>query len=163
MRTLSTLTAAAAILPAVLSTQIPISDGPSTQSKNPFTGDFNNYVDELMDEWKLAGMAVAVIDGDDTFTHVRTSHLTHTKSIMKHTLTKTPGIRTLQPPRHKSHARNTLVRWINNQSPARGLALPPHPHKCVPSPQRRLVHAYLLHHPGRLRPARRMGDGASHA
>ncbi|KHN95705.1 Beta-lactamase/transpeptidase-like protein [Metarhizium album ARSEF 1941] len=72
-RTMSRLMVAAVVsLPAALSAQMPLShslSGPA--SKSPFTGDFGRYVEGLMDEWKLAGMAVAVVDGDDVFTKVR--------------------------------------------------------------------------------------------
>lgn len=70
-RTVSKLMVAAAVLPTILSAQIPVSSPLSAQTgKGPFTGDFNSHVEGLMDEWKLAGMAVAVIDGDDVFTEV---------------------------------------------------------------------------------------------
>ena len=70
-RIVSALVAAAVILPAAFSAQVPISKPPSVQAdKNPFTGNFNKYVEGVMDGWKLAGMAVAVIDGDDVFTEV---------------------------------------------------------------------------------------------
>ncbi|KAK2590160.1 hypothetical protein QQS21_012156, partial [Conoideocrella luteorostrata] len=58
--------------------QIPISEGDfgggkpaivgESRDKSPFTGDFDRYVEGVMDEWKLAGMAVAVVDGEDVFT-----------------------------------------------------------------------------------------------
>ncbi|KJK80157.1 hypothetical protein H634G_04396 [Metarhizium anisopliae BRIP 53293] len=68
-RTVSKLMVAAAVLPTILSAQIPVSSPLSAQTgKSPFTGDLNSHVEGLMDEWKLAGMAVAVIDGDDVFT-----------------------------------------------------------------------------------------------
>ncbi|KAM3561894.1 hypothetical protein ARSEF4850_002984 [Beauveria asiatica] len=35
---------------------------------NPFTQDFNQYVKDLMDEWKVPGMSVAVIDDDQVYT-----------------------------------------------------------------------------------------------
>ncbi|KAM4057408.1 beta-lactamase [Hirsutella rhossiliensis] len=34
----------------------------------PFTRDFSAYVEQVMDEWKVPGLAIAVIDGDDVFT-----------------------------------------------------------------------------------------------
>lgn len=70
-RTVPLLAAAAVFLPTAFSAQSPISNALSVKTdKNPFTGDFNKFVDGVMDEWKLAGMAVAVIDGDDVFTEV---------------------------------------------------------------------------------------------
>ncbi|TWU76429.1 hypothetical protein ED733_006955 [Metarhizium rileyi] len=65
--------AAVVNLPAALSAQTPLSNPVPAQTNHssPFTDDLNSYVEDLMDEWKLAGMAVAVIDGDDVFTEVR--------------------------------------------------------------------------------------------
>lgn len=40
----------------------------------PFTGDFSAYVEQVMDEWKVPGLAIAVIDGDDVFTQASTVH-----------------------------------------------------------------------------------------
>ncbi|KAF4462974.1 beta-lactamase [Fusarium albosuccineum] len=35
---------------------------------DPFTPDLADFILETMDEWKLAGISIAVVDGDDTFT-----------------------------------------------------------------------------------------------
>jgi hypothetical protein len=42
-------------------------------NKNPFNADFNSYVNDLLDEWKVAGMSIGVVDGDNVYTRV--SHL----------------------------------------------------------------------------------------
>lgn len=39
-------------------------------SANPFTEKFNSYVAELMEEWKVPGFSIAVVDGDDVFSKV---------------------------------------------------------------------------------------------
>lgn len=39
-------------------------------SANPFTEKFNSYVAELMEEWKVPGFSIAVVDGDDIFSKV---------------------------------------------------------------------------------------------
>jgi CubicO group peptidase (beta-lactamase class C family) len=40
-------------------------------SQNPFNDDLGNFVDNVMERWKIPGMSVAVIDGDDVYTEVR--------------------------------------------------------------------------------------------
>lgn len=39
-------------------------------SANPFTDGFNSYVAELMEEWKVPGFSIAVVDGEDIFAKV---------------------------------------------------------------------------------------------
>lgn len=45
---------------------------------SPLTGEFGRYIDGLLEEWHVPGLAVGVVDGDDTWTEVRraggTSH-----------------------------------------------------------------------------------------
>ncbi|KPM41382.1 hypothetical protein AK830_g5215 [Neonectria ditissima] len=38
-----------------------------TQMADPFTPDLVDFIHETLDEWKLAGLSVAVVDGDDVF------------------------------------------------------------------------------------------------
>lgn len=42
----------------------------SSSSSSPFTDDLTGYVNEVMDEWKVPGLAIAVIDGGHTYTEV---------------------------------------------------------------------------------------------
>lgn len=37
---------------------------------NPLTAEFGRYVTDLMDEWKVPGLSVAVIDGDEVYSQV---------------------------------------------------------------------------------------------
>lgn len=37
---------------------------------DPFTPDFKRFVNETIDEWKLAGISIAVVDGDEVFSKV---------------------------------------------------------------------------------------------
>jgi hypothetical protein len=37
---------------------------------NPFKPKLVDFIVETRDEWKLAGLSIAVVDGDDTFTKV---------------------------------------------------------------------------------------------
>ncbi|KAJ6785600.1 hypothetical protein PWT90_00472 [Aphanocladium album] len=36
-------------------------------SSNPFNDDLGDFVSDVMDRWKIAGMSVAVVDGDDVY------------------------------------------------------------------------------------------------
>ena len=38
--------------------------------KDPFTPEFSDFVTKTIDEWKVAGIAIGVIDGDDVFSKV---------------------------------------------------------------------------------------------
>ncbi|KJZ75351.1 hypothetical protein HIM_05277 [Hirsutella minnesotensis 3608] len=40
---------------------------PETTSENPFTKDFKDYVKQVMKDWKVPGMSIAVVDGDQVF------------------------------------------------------------------------------------------------
>lgn len=46
----------------------------SSTGKNPLTGDFVNFVKDNMDYWKIPGMAIAVVDGQDVFSEVCAFH-----------------------------------------------------------------------------------------
>ena len=37
---------------------------------DPFTPELSEFVNKTIDEWKVAGIAIGVIDGDDVFTKV---------------------------------------------------------------------------------------------
>jgi len=37
---------------------------------DPFTPEFSEFVTKKIDEWKVAGIAIGVIDGDDIFSKV---------------------------------------------------------------------------------------------
>ena len=42
----------------------------SSSSSSPFTDDLTWYVNEVMDEWKVPGLAIAVINGGHVHTEV---------------------------------------------------------------------------------------------
>lgn len=52
--------------------QIPLDNRPLATVKHgdPFTNDFAKFVDGVMEDWKVPGMSIAVIDGDDVYTEV---------------------------------------------------------------------------------------------
>lgn len=52
------------------SEQKPISEQGSTASGNPLTDEFGDFVREQLEKWKVPGVALAVIDGDDVYTEV---------------------------------------------------------------------------------------------
>lgn len=43
-----------------------------TGSKNPFDDDLGSFIDEVMQRWKIPGMSVAIVDGDDVYAEVGT-------------------------------------------------------------------------------------------
>lgn len=73
----------------VLAEQKPLHDGAAAKrGKNPFTSSFKTYVESLLDEWKVAGMSIGVVDGDDVFTEVRRCLIITIQ--LTNTLTKPP-------------------------------------------------------------------------
>ncbi|OAR02021.1 hypothetical protein LLEC1_01619 [Akanthomyces lecanii] len=42
----------------------------SSDPKSPFTSDFDEYVQQLLDEWKVAGLAIGVVDSKESYTKV---------------------------------------------------------------------------------------------
>ncbi len=40
------------------------------QNASPFTKDFDALVKELLEEWHVPGIAIAVVDGDETWSKV---------------------------------------------------------------------------------------------
>ncbi|KAK0617098.1 beta-lactamase/transpeptidase-like protein [Immersiella caudata] len=64
---ISTLVAGAATVGAALATQKPIVDTKDKRRTNPFTSDFKKQTLNLMVKWHVPGLAIAVIDGNDTF------------------------------------------------------------------------------------------------
>lgn len=43
---------------------------PGLPAKTPFNDDFGNFVDSVLNDFKVPGMSVAVIDGNQTFSKV---------------------------------------------------------------------------------------------
>lgn len=48
--------------------QVPMSG--ENMKQNPLTEDFGVYVKELLNEWKVPGVSVAVVNGEETFSQV---------------------------------------------------------------------------------------------
>ncbi|XWW98537.1 hypothetical protein V2A60_006537 [Cordyceps javanica] len=50
--------------------QVPLNHFQSIESpgRNPFTSQFDNYVEGLLDEWKVAGLAIGIVDSQDSYT-----------------------------------------------------------------------------------------------
>ncbi|KAJ4152924.1 hypothetical protein LMH87_009442 [Akanthomyces muscarius] len=63
---LSLSLAAAATFPHGLDRQKPLAIA-TTSARNPFDDDLRNFIDDLMERWKIPGMSVAVVDGDDVY------------------------------------------------------------------------------------------------
>lgn len=53
--------------------QKPIAYQEHTAGGSPLTSEFSEFVLERLDEWKVPGVAVAVIDGDEIYTEVSTT------------------------------------------------------------------------------------------
>lgn len=49
-------------------------------SDSPFTDSFADFVGAIMDEWKVPGLSIAVIDGHDIYTEVQTPHQSYEHS-----------------------------------------------------------------------------------
>ncbi|KAJ3492594.1 hypothetical protein NLG97_g5283 [Lecanicillium saksenae] len=51
------------------SAQLPLTyhDGPSSFSRDPFTSEFGDYVDKLLEEWKVAGLAIGIVDSQQSY------------------------------------------------------------------------------------------------
>ena len=67
---LRTLLSLAAIAGAAIGTQKPIG-GPGAKSRDPFTPDFDDFLDGVLKDWKVAGASIAVVDGDKVYAKVR--------------------------------------------------------------------------------------------
>jgi CubicO group peptidase (beta-lactamase class C family) len=57
--------------------QKPIASQEHTTGGNPLTSEFAKLVLEGLDEWKVPGVAVAVIDGDEVYAEVSVAYYTH--------------------------------------------------------------------------------------
>jgi hypothetical protein len=42
----------------------------NASGKNPFTKEFGTFVRDILEEWKVPGMSLAVIDGEDIYAEV---------------------------------------------------------------------------------------------
>lgn len=42
-------------------------------AKSPFTDDFGDFVQKQLERWHTPGVSIAVIDGDDVYSQVRTN------------------------------------------------------------------------------------------
>lgn len=52
--------------------QEPLGVKDSHAGHNPLNDDIAEFIGEVMDRWKIAGMSVAVVDGDDVYSQVNT-------------------------------------------------------------------------------------------
>ncbi|PHH89700.1 hypothetical protein CDD83_5481 [Cordyceps sp. RAO-2017] len=52
---------------ALVAAQKPVTSVQSPQGRNPLTDEFSSFVNDKLDEWKVPGMSVAVIDGQDVY------------------------------------------------------------------------------------------------
>lgn len=55
-----------------MAAQKPISGGGGGgEEQGPLTEEFGSYIEGLLEEWHVPGLAIGVVDGDDTYTEVR--------------------------------------------------------------------------------------------
>lgn len=47
------------------------------QDRSPFSQDFDEDVDRLLNDWHVPGLSIAVVDGNETFTKVCDFHLAY--------------------------------------------------------------------------------------
>ncbi|TKX21021.1 hypothetical protein C1H76_6561 [Elsinoe australis] len=50
-----------------LAQQIPLTDDSDYDKYEPFTSEFNTYVEDIIDQWNTPGLAISVVHGQDTF------------------------------------------------------------------------------------------------
>jgi hypothetical protein len=70
MMVLLNLVVWAAVTGIALAAQKPIVDVEDKRKGNPFTSDFKKQTLNLMGKWHVPGLAIAVIDGKETFFEV---------------------------------------------------------------------------------------------
>lgn len=90
-----------------------------TETKNPFNDDFAKYMHNALDEWKTAGVAIGVVDGNDVFMEVSIIFfpflcLVQFPSI-KQVLSIGAGLWTFNSTRHKGNPRYSLGSRINDK------------------------------------------------
>lgn len=44
-----------------------------SKTKSPLTEEFGAFAKDVLDQWKVPGISIAVVDGDDVFSQVRSS------------------------------------------------------------------------------------------
>jgi hypothetical protein len=93
--------------------QQPLTSG-SSGTKDPFTEVFTQMVEKGLKEWHAAGIAISVVDGNDTFAKV--SGIIPCNGLPVLTPPTLAGIRVRDPSQRACNARNALVRGLNNQS-----------------------------------------------
>lgn len=59
----------AALFPQASDRQKPLAMA-TTGSENPFDDDLGKLIDNIMERWKIPGMSVAVVDGDNVYAEV---------------------------------------------------------------------------------------------
>ena len=133
--TLSILTMAA----QVVADQKPLTSNDAS-SANPFTEEFNSYVAELMEEWRVPGLSIAVVDGDKIFSKVN-EPWNHALSI-----TEQLGLWLRNTPRCPGDARNLVFHGFNFQSPDRRVFVSPHSFWRIRRVIRWMVYTFLVNH-----------------
>lgn len=58
-----------------LAQQIPLTDDSDYDKYEPFTSEFNTYVEDIIDQWNTPGLAISVVHGQDTFAKVTPSFI----------------------------------------------------------------------------------------
>lgn len=51
-----------------------LADAGNQNAKNPLDADFAKYMNNMLEKWHTAGIAIGIVDGDDVFTEVGDSH-----------------------------------------------------------------------------------------
>lgn len=128
-----------------------LNEAPAHQG--PFTPKFSTFVHEVLAEWKVPGISLAVIDGSETYTEVPppivTSLLVKYSIFCKLTRGPCQGFRLCHTSRYQGHTRYALAWCINHKGICCGRPCPPHPgeRNFSSGAGERLVHAHLVHYP----------------
>lgn len=119
--------------------QLPM--GFQSASGSPFTAEISHFINDTLQEWRVPGVSIAVIDGENVFAEVcaqLNSDLTPTNY---------PGIWTCCLPRHTSNPRNSVLCRLNHQSPSRSHSRPPDRLQGLPSTLTWLENPHRIDHP----------------
>lgn len=139
--------------------QKPIAAQEPTASGNPLTSEFAEFVLQTLDEYKVPGVAVAVVDGDEIYAEVSVSlylyshtYMSNIESLMLFTIYI--GLRVCDATRCPGYFRDSMVWRLDNQIASCRGPIRSNSFRQLFSLVARLGNAHFVHHPRRFRPTR---------
>lgn len=91
------------------------------ESGNPFNAEFDELAKDILHQWRVPGMSIAVVDGDHVYAKASLSGNRHLFGA-----DHDPGLRSGNSSRHPCNARHALLRRLNHEGPDRSYPRPPH-------------------------------------